>query len=78
MTTVAFKYMNHRGEIEDRVVAVDALEYMTGIGLGYQPGWFLSGICQKKQARRSFALSRIIFDDDDTALSRQILFHTKL
>ena len=60
---VVFTYMNHRGEQSQRFVEVDALEFLNKPGFGYQPGWFLSGWCSKAKARRSFALSRIVFDE---------------
>ena len=59
---ITFTYLNHRGEFSRRTVLVDSLEFQNNPGLGYQSGWFLSGICQDREARRSFALSRIVFD----------------
>lgn len=58
-----FKYKNHHGKIADRVVSVDALEYIMEPGFEYPPGWFLSGYCHDKRARRSFALNNIIVPD---------------
>jgi hypothetical protein len=57
---VSFNYMNHRGEIARRHVIIDAIEYITDPGYGYADGWFLSGICQTKGERRSFAFANII------------------
>lgn len=56
-----FNYKNHRGEIALRTVEVQSLDFLYNPGFGYQPGWFLSGICQDKGERRSFALSHIQF-----------------
>jgi len=55
-----FQYKNHRGEIAIRSVAVDAIEFIREPGYNYQPGWFISGICQDRMQRRSFALSHIV------------------
>lgn len=63
MTTIAFNYLNHKGIISERRVTVDSIEFIFGIHYGYQPGWFVSGYCHEKKARRSFALSRIVFSD---------------
>lgn len=54
-----FVYTNHKGVTSTRKVAVDSVEFITAPGFNYQPGWFISGICQDKQERRSFALSHI-------------------
>lgn len=65
--TVCFAYKNHRGEVNNRTVDVDSIEFITTVhaddDYGYQPGWFLSGWDHTKQARRSFALCNIILDD---------------
>ena len=60
---VNFQYKNHRGEIAEREVEFIGLIYVRNPGYGYQPGWFLHGICQKKQEVRSFALTHIILPD---------------
>lgn len=65
MTDVKFKYLNHRGVIEEREIRFESLEFIRDPGFGYQSGWFISGECYKKAARRSFALSRIIMDNGD-------------
>lgn len=62
---VSFDYLNHRGIVKKRTIDVECLEFIREVGFNYQPGWFLSGRCHEKDARRSFALSRIVFDDDD-------------
>lgn len=57
---VSFKYKNHNGQEAIRHVEVESLDFLVNPGFGYQPGWFLSGICQDKKERRSFALSHIV------------------
>lgn len=66
MTTITFKYLNHRGKTAERTIDVDAIEFILRPSFGYQPGWFISGRCHDKDARRSFALNRIILDDEIT------------
>ncbi len=61
--SILFKYKNHRGEISVRNLEVDAVEFLPAPGFGYQPGWFISGLDLDKSARRSFALSHIIFPE---------------
>jgi hypothetical protein len=60
---VEFNYKNRKGEIALRQIVFERLHYILLPGYGYQPGWFITGICQTKQSRRSFALSNIILDD---------------
>ena len=60
--SVKFKYLNHRGEVRERTVTPDSIEFVRDPGFDYQPGWFLSGYDHDKRARRSFALSRIIIE----------------
>lgn len=62
---ITFEYLNHAGKKQRRKITVDAVEFIGKVNYGYQPGWFISGFCHDKQARRSFALSRIIFDDSE-------------
>jgi predicted DNA-binding transcriptional regulator YafY len=69
---VYFDYRNHRGEIRNRKVCVDSIEFLPNPGYGYQPGWFLSGYDYDKQARRSFALSGIKLNDKAQALSLRL------
>lgn len=64
MATVTFDYLNHRGVTSKRTIDVDAVEFLTRPGFNYQPGWFISGLCHDKKARRSFALSRIQLPED--------------
>lgn len=64
MATITFKYMNHNGKLAERTIDVDSVEFIGFASLGYQPGWFISGRCHEKNARRSFALSRIVLPDD--------------
>ena len=62
---ISFDYLNHNGKTAKRTVTVDAVEFFSKVHFGYQPGWYISGFCHDKQARRSFALSRIIFDGSE-------------
>ncbi|QWY83380.1 hypothetical protein [Rhizobium phage RHph_X3_2] len=64
-TIISFKYLNHKGVTATRTITVDAVEFFGKANFGYQPGWYISGHCHDKHARRSFCLSRIIFDDDE-------------
>ena len=59
-----FTYLNHAGKKSVRTIDVECVEFIRSPGFGYQSGWFLSGFDSEKQARRSFALDRIIFDDE--------------
>ena len=61
MSQIEFVYLNHRGEKGLRRIIPEALEFHASRGHGYQPGWFISGHCLDRDARRSFALSRIDF-----------------
>lgn len=63
MNTIQFRYMNHQGEVEDRSVDVDSVEFHYNPGFGHQPGWFISGYDNVKNARRSFALSHIVLPE---------------
>ena len=56
---LTFRYKSHRGEISERRVIPDALEFILDPGYDYQTGWFLSGHDLDKNARRSFALCNI-------------------
>lgn len=60
---IKFNYRNHNGKTTERTVTPDALEFISTVNFGYQPGWYLSGWDHDKKARRSFRLSNIIFDD---------------
>lgn len=62
MKTINFKYRSHRGVIEDRTIDVDMVGWLHNPGYGYQPGWFISGRCHDRNARRSFALSHIVLE----------------
>lgn len=72
MAIIKFQYMNHRGEIRERSVDVDALEFFFVPIWGYQPGWFISGLDLESMQRRSFSLNRIIFPEGEEA---QKFFH---
>jgi hypothetical protein len=63
MITWTFLYLNHRGETKERTIDVECLEFIPESNYGYQPGWFISGRCYDKNARRSFALSRILMPE---------------
>lgn len=56
---IKFMYLNHHGKLAERRVAVECVEFQHNPGFGYQPGWFVTGLCLDKRARRSFALNRI-------------------
>lgn len=59
-----FKYRNHGGKEAIRTIEVQSLDFLRNPGFGYQPGWFLTGICEDKKEVRSFALSHIILIDN--------------
>lgn len=63
--TLAFAYVNHRGESEARVIDVVSLDFIRKPGFGYQPGWFLTGWCHSRNAIRSFALSHIVLTPEE-------------
>ena len=67
---VKFKYLNHRGVLEEREIKFECLEFIKDPGYGYQSGWFISGECYKKAARRSFSLNRIIMNEDHESVPR--------
>lgn len=71
---IKFKYLNHRGEVAERRVAVKGLEFCYNPNYGYQPGWFLRGFCMDKQADRSFALNRIELPEVPTGAGHAALF----
>lgn len=64
MQSINFKYRNHRGEVAERHIIPDALEFIAVPDPLYynQPGWFLSGFDLDKQARRSFSLASIVYE----------------
>jgi len=68
MQPITFKYRNHRGEVQERTIIPDALEFYLVPDPKYsnQPGWFLSGFDPSKGARRSFPLASIIFEPTGT------------
>ena len=67
-TKLKFVYRNHKGEIEERIIVPEKELQFWGNRPEYNPaikyhpdgGWMLSGICQTRQARRTFELRRII------------------
>lgn len=58
---IQFRYMNHAGKIEDRLVKPVALVWQDAPGL-HQPGWVLNAINEDGNLR-SFALDHIILPD---------------
>lgn len=60
MKPIKFWYTNHRGEVEEREIIPDAIEYIENPIYGYASGWFISGHDLSRNARRSFALTNII------------------
>lgn len=64
MEIVRFDYINHKGVRKERTVLPISLDFMFNPNYGYQPGWFLTGIDQDKNAVRSFALYNIIAKGD--------------
>lgn len=62
---VTFTYKNHRAEISERTIEVQSLDWEINPPYGYQPGWFLRGICQNRKASRSFALTHIVLNSGD-------------
>lgn len=60
-----FTYRNHRGEVEEREVDVDSVEFIRDPGFNYQPGWFISGIDQSRMQRRSFALVNVVLPEKE-------------
>lgn len=65
MKPLSFTYINHNGKKSRRTINPETLEFDFKPGYGYQPGWAISGYCHDKEARRTFFLSRIIFDDEN-------------
>jgi len=57
---VKFWYTNHRGEVSEREVDVECVEYLPNPGYGYTAGWFLAGHDCVKDARRSFKFDNIV------------------
>ena len=61
---ITFRYVNHKGKDEMRHALPLRLEYETNPGYSYQPGWFLKCWDFDRKGVRSFALSRIVFEDN--------------
>lgn len=55
---ITFNYVSRKGEISERTVDVQHLEFLGKVG---EPGWYISG--QTEKGRRSFALDRVVLDD---------------
>ena len=68
-----FKYINHRGDIEDRDVDIISLAfyYENHPNMGYQPGWAISGWDYSRDRTggeyRTFYLSHVILEDGPQA-----------
>jgi predicted DNA-binding transcriptional regulator YafY len=58
-----FMYTNYKGETKERKIEFESISFISNPGFGYQPGWFINGYCFEKNARRSFALSRVIINE---------------
>lgn len=67
MAIATFKYLNHRGVVAARRVEMYSIDFQKNPGFGYQPGWFLTGMCLDKNEIRSFALTHIILRGDNIA-----------
>lgn len=64
---IKFMYRNHRGNISERTVrdARIIYDYSVHPEFGYvQPGWYIHGIDEEKNAGRSFALHNIVIPPD--------------
>lgn len=59
---ITFTYLNHRGARSVRTVDFESLDFIREPGFGYQSGWFISGYDHERTARRSFALTHILFE----------------
>lgn len=60
-----FKYLSHRGVVEDRRILFNRLEWLPAPGFNYAPGWFIRGQdFDREMADRSFAIVNIIPDDE--------------
>lgn len=60
MENIEFVYHNHKGETRLRNIKPESIAWLPNPGFGYQPGWFLNGICNDSGERRSFALTSIV------------------
>lgn len=58
-----FDYKNHRGETRPRTIQFIGIIFLKDPGYGYQPGWFVHGVCEDKNEVRSFALCNILLPD---------------
>ena len=72
---IQFTYKNHRGEVALRTVTVDAIEFQPAHeDYGYAAGWFVSGYCHTKNARRSFAFANIQFEPNQQGVFALLRF----
>lgn len=63
---IKFKYLSHRGRIENRRILFNRIEYLPEPGFGYAPGWFMRGQdFDREMADRSFSFANIIPEDRD-------------
>lgn len=56
--TYTFDYVNHRGELSNRTVSIEALRFTT-TDFYTTPQWLIFGYCFHKAAPRAFALRNI-------------------
>lgn len=61
LVPVRFFYKNHRGEVEERHVVPESIEFNLAYHGDFhpQPGWVLNGFCLDRKARRTFLLANI-------------------
>jgi predicted DNA-binding transcriptional regulator YafY len=60
MYEIKFTYKNYKGEISERTVEFQKLEYIARPGFGYKPSWFLTGLDKDRNEIRSFDLGSIV------------------
>ncbi len=61
-----FKYLSHRGVIEQRRILFNRIEWLPEPGFNYAPGWFIRGQdFDREMADRSFSFNNIIPEDQN-------------
>lgn len=63
---IEFQYTNHKGVTAKRRIVPASIDFLHKPGYSYQPGWFLHGFDLDKNAPRSFALTHVVLDPDNT------------